>query len=92
MRLPACASQVVKVACLALNDTIVQCGVTGSDKLGKVPPQVAPAVELQALKSKMARDMDDIRGKHSTLTVQDVKRLLFRCAAMLISLNEVQIL
>jgi phosphatidylinositol 4-kinase len=50
---------------------------------------MAPSAEVQALKTKMAHSMDDIRRKNSTLTVQDMKRLLFRCAAMLISLNEV---
>jgi len=32
--------------------------------------------------------MEEIRGKHSMLTVQDLKRLLFRCAATLISLGK----
>jgi hypothetical protein len=33
--------------------------------------------------------MEEIRGKSSSLTVQDLKRLLFRCAATLISLEKV---
>jgi phosphatidylinositol 4-kinase len=33
--------------------------------------------------------MEEIRGKNSTLTVQDLKRLLFRCAATLISMEKV---
>jgi hypothetical protein len=37
----------------------------------------------------MARTMEEIRRKNSTLTVQDLKRLLFRCAATLISLAKV---
>lgn len=61
----------------------------GSDKLEKLPPQIAPHAEIQALKVKMARSLEEIRSKSSTLTVQDLKRLLFRCAATLISLEKV---
>ncbi|KAJ6591860.1 1,3-beta-glucan synthase component-domain-containing protein [Mycena vulgaris] len=52
----------------------------------KLPPQAAPSAEIQALKGKMARTLDEIRSKVSSSTVQDLKRLLFRCAATLISL------
>ncbi|KAJ6465246.1 hypothetical protein DFH09DRAFT_1487200 [Mycena vulgaris] len=55
-------------------------------QLEKLPPQAAPSAEIQALKGKMARTLDKIRSKGSSLTVQDLKRLLFRCAATLISL------
>lgn len=37
----------------------------------------------------MADTMNDIRNKRSTLTIQDLKRLLFRCAAIIISLEKV---
>ncbi|KAF9246393.1 hypothetical protein BU15DRAFT_85159 [Melanogaster broomeanus] len=47
----------------------------------------APHADILALKEKMADTMNDIRGKTSTLTVQDLTRLLFRCAATLISLE-----
>ncbi|EGO21128.1 hypothetical protein SERLADRAFT_452259 [Serpula lacrymans var. lacrymans S7.9] len=57
----------------------------GQDKLEELPPQSAPSTEIEALKNKLAHTMDDIRGKNSTLTVQDLKRLLFRCAAIVIS-------
>jgi len=62
---------------------------TGQDKLEKLPPQRAPSAEIDALRTKMANTMEEIRDKHSTLTVQDLKRLLFRCAATLISLAKV---
>ncbi|KAJ6618823.1 hypothetical protein B0H10DRAFT_2217316 [Mycena sp. CBHHK59/15] len=58
----------------------------GPDKLEKLPPQAAPSAEIQALKAKMARTLEEIRSKVSSSTVQDLKRLLFRCAATLISL------
>ncbi|KAJ7286212.1 hypothetical protein C8J57DRAFT_1496884 [Mycena rebaudengoi] len=58
----------------------------GPDKLEKLPPQAAPSAEIQALKAKMARTLQEIRSKVSSSTVQDLKRLLFRCAATLISL------
>jgi phosphatidylinositol 4-kinase len=61
----------------------------GADKLEKLPPQAAPSSEIQALKAKLAKTMDEIQGKNSVLTVQDLQRLLFRCAATLISLEEV---
>ncbi|KAH7879656.1 uncharacterized protein C8R40DRAFT_1158339 [Lentinula edodes] len=59
-----------------------------SDRLEQLPPQDAPSGELMALKKKLAKSMKEIRSKTSTLTVQDLKRLLFRCAATLISLNK----
>ncbi|KAJ6502153.1 hypothetical protein C8R45DRAFT_975566 [Mycena sanguinolenta] len=58
----------------------------GSDQLEKLPPQAAPTSEIQALKAKVARTLEEIRNKVSSSTVQDLKRLLFRCAATLISL------
>ena len=61
----------------------------GHDKLEKLPPHSAPSAEIHALQTKMALTMEEIRGKNSILTVQDLKRLLFRCAATLISLERV---
>lgn len=61
----------------------------GSDKLEKLPPQLAPSGEIHALKAKMAHTVEGVRLKNSSLTVQDLKRLLFRCAATLISLEKV---
>ncbi|KAG5638985.1 hypothetical protein H0H81_008206 [Sphagnurus paluster] len=60
----------------------------GSDKLDKQPPQSAPSAEIQALKTKMNRTMEDIRNKTNSPTDQDLKRLLLRCAATLISLEK----
>ncbi|KAG7448129.1 uncharacterized protein BT62DRAFT_930208 [Guyanagaster necrorhizus] len=60
---------------------------SGADRLEKLPPQSAPSGEVLALKEKLAHSMKEIRCKTSTLTVQDLKRLLFRCAAMIISLS-----
>ncbi|KAG6853905.1 hypothetical protein C0991_012574 [Blastosporella zonata] len=58
------------------------------DKLDKLPPHSAPLAEIHALKRKMARTTEDVLNKSSSLTVQDMKRLLFRCAAALLSLEQ----
>lgn len=60
---------------------------TGLERLGQPLPQHAPSTEIRALITKLEKTMEDIRGKNSTLTVQDLKRLLFRCAATLISME-----
>lgn len=75
----------------SFNDALVirSYSTEASDKLEQLPPQNAPSGELMALKKKLANSMKEIRDKSSTLTVQDLKRLLFRCAATLISLNKV---
>ncbi|KAF8913519.1 hypothetical protein CPB85DRAFT_1299266 [Mucidula mucida] len=63
-------------------------GRSGVDQLEKLPPDIAPTSEIQALKTRLAHSMEGIRGKTSDLTVQDLKRLLFRCASTIISLSE----
>jgi len=60
-----------------------------SDVLDKPPPQNAPSEVVEVLKSKMADTFDTIRNRNSNLMVQDLKRLLFRCATTLISLEDV---
>ncbi|KII89099.1 hypothetical protein PLICRDRAFT_698221 [Plicaturopsis crispa FD-325 SS-3] len=60
----------------------------GADKLDKLPPSQAPFSEIQALKTKLAKTLEEIRGHVSTLTVQDLKRLLFRSAATVISMTK----
>ncbi|KAG7092795.1 hypothetical protein E1B28_009114 [Marasmius oreades] len=59
-----------------------------SEQIELLPPEHAPSAEIGALKDKLSRSMKEIRGKSSSLTVQDMKRLLFRCAATLISLPQ----
>ncbi|KAJ6490589.1 hypothetical protein C8R47DRAFT_1122870 [Mycena vitilis] len=63
-------------------------GRQGPDQLEKLPPQDAPSSEIHALKAKMARTLLEIRNKVSGSTVQDLKRLLFRCGATLISMSK----
>ncbi|KZP21149.1 hypothetical protein FIBSPDRAFT_788486 [Athelia psychrophila] len=60
----------------------------GQDKLEKLPPQSIPAAEILALKTKLAITEEEIAGKRSALSVKELKRLLFRCAATLISLEK----
>ncbi|KAF8969865.1 hypothetical protein BDZ97DRAFT_1937223 [Flammula alnicola] len=58
------------------------------DKLATLPPETAPSTDIDALKSKLSHTLEEIRGKNSKLTVHDLRRLLFRCAASLISLEK----
>ncbi|KAF8077714.1 hypothetical protein FPV67DRAFT_1462774 [Lyophyllum atratum] len=64
------------------------CHHGGPDKLDKLPPQSAPLTEIQALKAKLSRTTEEVRNKNTPLTVQELKRLLFRSAATLLSLEE----
>jgi hypothetical protein len=68
--------------------TTLTCRISGADK-EKLPPQTAPSSEILALKEKMANSINEIRNKSSALTVQELKRLLFRCAATLIAMQKV---
>jgi len=62
--------------------------VVALDNLTNPPPKEAPEAELRALKEDMLRTTEAIRSKKSALTVHDLRRLLYRCAAALISLKE----
>jgi hypothetical protein len=62
-----------------------------SEKAGMSLPPAARWVEIRVLKQRMISTLAEIRGKNSAMTVQDLKRLLFRCAATLISLEIVSI-
>ncbi|KAG6336316.1 hypothetical protein ID866_2765 [Astraeus odoratus] len=53
----------------------------------KSPPNAHSGV-IEALQKKMAETLDAIRNKNSNLVAQDLKRLLFRCAATLISMEK----
>lgn len=56
--------------------------------LDKTPPQRTSSTVIEALKRKMEETSIEIWNKSTSLMVQDLKRLLFRCAAILISLDE----
>ncbi|PPQ71810.1 hypothetical protein CVT24_006200, partial [Panaeolus cyanescens] len=57
-------------------------------KLTSVVPEDTPMDEVLSLKSTLAHTMEEIRNKTSKHTVHDLRRLLFRCAAILITLNQ----
>ncbi|KAG2740429.1 hypothetical protein P692DRAFT_201872422 [Suillus brevipes Sb2] len=57
------------------------------DSLDKVAPQMQ-CTGVQPFKDKMADTTNDTWNKRSSLTVQDLKRPLFRCAVILISLEK----
>lgn len=65
-------------------------GCSASRNFEKIPPNPIPLVTRDAFKSKMADTVRDIQHKTCALTVRDLKRLLFRCASMLISTPEVR--
>jgi phosphatidylinositol 4-kinase len=44
------------------------------------------------LKYKLSNTLEEIRRKNSKLTVHDLRRLLFRCAATVIAMENVGIL
>ncbi|KAJ1309818.1 hypothetical protein OPQ81_006583 [Rhizoctonia solani] len=60
----------------------------GIEEIELPPPTKAPFVEIKALKAKLAVSVAEIRDKTSKLSVQDLRRLLFRCAAVLMALPE----
>ncbi|CAE6494869.1 unnamed protein product [Rhizoctonia solani] len=60
----------------------------GIEEIQLPPPTKAPFLEIKALKAKLAVSVAEIRDKTSKLTVQDLRRLLFRCAAVLMALPE----
>jgi phosphatidylinositol 4-kinase A len=64
-------------------------GCSASNNIEKVPLNPIPPVIRDALKTKMAESVRDIQNKTSGLTVQDLKRLLFRCTTTLIATPEV---
>ena len=61
----------------------------GQNELEKPQAHTSPIAELAALKKRMAEALTELRAKQSHLTVRDLKHLLFRCAATLISAPKV---
>jgi phosphatidylinositol 4-kinase len=61
--------------------------MTGIDRLATLPPERAPSTEIDALKDRLSQTLAEIRVKSSKLTVHDLRRLLFRCAATIISME-----
>jgi len=59
--------------------------VVGQNELEKPQAHTSPIAELAALKKRMAEALTELRAKESHLTLRDLKHLLFRCAATLIS-------
>jgi hypothetical protein len=57
-----------------------------------VAPHNPPQREIAALLRKIQSVMNDVRLKHSTITIQELRRLLYRCAAVLTSLDHVRVI
>lgn len=74
----------VRLSIRALFIRILDCKTVQGDA-----PHDTPKTELCVLREKLQSTMEDIRSKRSNLTVQELRRLLYRCAAVLISLDNV---
>jgi hypothetical protein len=58
--------------------------------LQKPPDENDPVPEIAALREKMHSALAAVRDKRNPFTIQDLKRLLFRCAASLIAVTKVR--
>jgi phosphatidylinositol 4-kinase len=57
----------------------------------RAAPHDTPQSELSVLREKLQSIMADIRSKRSSLTVQELRRLLYRCAAVLVSMDQASV-
>ncbi|KAI0275884.1 atypical/PIKK/PI4K protein kinase [Russula aff. rugulosa BPL654] len=60
----------------------------GGKNLQKPPDENDPVPEIAALREKMHSALAAVRDKRNPFTIQDLKRLLFRCAASLIAVTK----
>ena len=75
--------------CFFFSSLFVAQEIIDQNKLEKPQAHTSPIAELAALKKRMAEALAELRAKESHLTVRDLKHLLFRCAATLISAPKV---
>jgi phosphatidylinositol 4-kinase len=71
-------------AFLSINHAVAQ------KELDKPQTQNTPLPEVDAIKARLSKALQEIRAKDSHLTVRDLKHFLFRCAATLISAPKVR--
>ena len=71
--------------------SICSLGSSGLDGLDD-PTKFIPEREITQLKKRISEAIISIRDKKSTLTITDLKRLLFRAASTLIYVEKVHIL
>jgi phosphatidylinositol 4-kinase len=57
--------------------------------LQKPTDEKDPVPEIAALREKMHSALAAVRDKRNSFTIQDLKRLLFRCASSLIAVTKV---
>ncbi|KAI9508312.1 hypothetical protein F5148DRAFT_1275830 [Russula earlei] len=60
----------------------------GGKNLQKATDEQDPVPEISALREKMHSALAAVREKRNSFTIQDLKRLLFRCASSLISVTK----
>ncbi|EJU05379.1 atypical/PIKK/PI4K protein kinase [Dacryopinax primogenitus] len=62
-------------------------GQGGLQRLQKSVPAAASTEEIRAMKQQMSRAIQEIGDRTSNFTVQDMRRLLFRCTSVLIAVD-----
>jgi phosphatidylinositol 4-kinase len=65
------------------------CTAALGKNLQKPPDEKDPVPEIAALREKMHSALAAVRDKRNSFTIQDLKRLLFRCASSLIAVTKV---
>lgn len=66
------------------------CTVALGKNLQKATDEQDPVPEISALREKMHSALAAVREKRNSFTIQDLKRLMFRCASSLISVTKVR--
>jgi len=66
------------------------CTAVLGKNLQKATDEQDPVPEISALREKMHSALAAVREKRNSFTIQDLKRLLFRCASSLISVTKVR--
>ena len=66
------------------------CTAVLGKNLQKPPDENDPVPETAALREKMHSALAAVRDKRNSFTIQDLKRLLFRCASALIAMTKVR--
>jgi superfamily II RNA helicase len=84
---PEYALPTVKVSFTRVNVFMMIKSMTGIDKQTTLSPDSAAPTEIDALKDKLSHALEGIQAKSSKLTVHDLRRLLFRCAATIIAME-----
>jgi hypothetical protein len=61
-------------------------------EIQKAPPSAPPEAEIRVLKSTLAVALNEIQNKTSKMSAHDLRRILFRCASVLLTFPSVCIM